>query len=244
MIAGTEYLEKPWIKSYKLGPYKLEASLHPFPKEPVFKALDDAAALYPAKTAIHFLGRELKYRQLKTQADQLASALVQLGIEKGDRVCLFLPNCMEFIISDWAIQKVGAATVPTSILRTEEGLLHEAGSSKSKVVICQEANLELVLGVKEQCDIEHAILTSTVGYDLESVSSQLPQNAYDFRTLLNETDPKLPQVEIDPQEDLCELSFTGGATGVPKGVMITHANRLSCLFQGLQALGAIGIAIG
>jgi long-chain acyl-CoA synthetase len=123
--------------------------------------------------------------------------------------------------------------VPTSILRTAEGLLHEAGSSKSKIVICQEANLELVLGVKEQCDIEHVILTSTVGYDLESVSSQLPQNAYDFRTLLNETDPKLPQVEIDPQEDLCELSFTGGATGVPKGVMITHANRLSCLFQGL-----------
>lgn len=227
------YLEKPWIKSYKLGPYKLDHSLVPYPNLPVYHVLDDAAENYPGQVAVYFLGRTVNYAQLKNRVDKFAAALARLGVEKGDRVCVFLPNCTEFIISDWAIQKTGAAMVPTSILRTAEGLLHEAGSSNSKVIICQERNLDLVLGIKDQCDLEHIIVTSSAGYDLESVSSRLPKNTHDFRTLLNENDPIPPQVEIDPQEDLCELSFTGGATGVPKGVMITHANRLSCLHQGL-----------
>jgi len=230
------YLEKPWIKSYKLGPYKLDHSLVPYPNLPVYHVLDDAAENYPGQVAVYFLGRTVNYAQLKNRVDKFAAALARLGVEKGDRVCVFLPNCTEFIISDWAIQKTGAAMVPTSILRTAEGLLHEAGSSNSKVIICQEGNLDLVLGIKDQCDLEHIIVTSPAGYDLESVSSQLPKNAHDFRTLLNENNPIPPQVEIDPQEDLCELSFTGGATGVPKGVMITHANRLSCIYQGLPWL--------
>ncbi len=227
------FADKPWLKSYKLGPYKLDESLAPYPNSPVYQVLDDAARKYPGQTAIYFLGRTTNYTQLKTRIDTFAAALAKLGVEKGDRVCVFLPNCQEFIISDWAIQKTGAVMVPTSILRTTEGLLHEVGSSNSKVIICQESHLDLVLGVRERCDLEHVIVTSTTGYDLESVSRSLPKYTHDFRTLLNENEPAPPRLEIDPQEDLCELSFTGGATGVPKGVMITHANRLSCLYQGL-----------
>lgn len=227
------YLEKPWLKSYKLGPYKLDHSLAPYPNLPVFQVLDDAVAHYPGQTAVYFLGRSINYAQLNSRVLKLAAALTELGVKKGDRVCVFLPNCPEFIISDWAIQKAGAAIVPTSILRTAEGLLHETSTSASKVIICQEAYLEMVLGIVNQCELEHVIVTSNAGYDLESVSSRLPNNVHDFRSLLNKHDPAPPQVKIDPREDLCELSFTGGATGVPKGVMITHANRLSCLYQGL-----------
>ncbi|UCD99816.1 MAG: AMP-binding protein [Chloroflexota bacterium] len=227
------YAEKPWLKSYKLGPYKLEQSLAPYPLEPVYKILDQGAENHPGQTAIFYLGRSINYSQLKRRVDKLAGALARLGVEKGDRVCVYLPNCPEFIISDWAIQKAGAAIVPTSILRTAEGLLHEASSSNSKVIICQERNLDLVLGVKDQCDLAEVIVTSNNGYDLEAVSGSLPKHGHDFRELINETDPIPPQVEIDPQEDLCELSFTGGATGTPKGVMITHANRLSCIHQSL-----------
>ena len=227
------YSAKPWLSSYKLGPYKLDHSLAPYPNVPVFQVLDDAVENYPGQTAVHFLGRTINYAQLDSRVSKLAAALAGLGVEKGDRVCVYLPNCTEFIISDWAIQKAGAAIVPTSILRTSEGLLHEAGTSASKVIICQEAHLERVLVVAEKCDLEHVIVTSNAGYDLESVSINLPKNTHDFRALLAEDNPIPPQVEIDPQVDLCELSFTGGATGVPKGVMITHANRLSCLYQGL-----------
>src|SRR5512139_2099999 len=99
------YADKPWLKSYKLGPYKLDQSLAPYPRVPVFKALDDAAEKFPGQTALLFLGRTIKYRHLRTLVDKFAAALSSIGVKKGDKVCLFLPNCMEFIISDWAVLK-------------------------------------------------------------------------------------------------------------------------------------------
>ena len=230
------YLDKPWLKSYKLGPYKLEESLAPYPKEPVFKALDDAAEKYPGQTAIQFLDRSIKYAQLKTRVDKLAAALAGLGVQKGDRVCIFLPNCMEFILSNWAVLKAGATVVPTSVLRSEDGLLHEVGSSKSKLIICQEGKLELVLGIKDRCDVENIIVTSDEGYDIQAISSQLPKGVHEFRKLIEENEALPPKVKIDPDVDLCELAFTGGATGIPKGVMITHSNRYSCILQGFPWL--------
>ncbi len=223
------YADKPWLKSYKLGPYKLKESLAPYPKVPLFKALDDSAEKYPGQTAIFFEGRSINYKGLRKQVDKLAAALAGLGVKKGDRVCVFVPNCMEFIISDWAILKAGAALVPTSIMRTDEGLLHEAGSSKSRVIICREEDLDRVLGIKDKCDVEHIIVTSTDGYDIKEVSTTLPKGAHEFRKLLEDNDPTPPKVDIDPMEDLCELAFTGGATGVPKGVMTTHYNRYTNL---------------
>jgi long-chain acyl-CoA synthetase len=228
-----DYLDKPWLKSYKLGPYKLEESLAPYPKEPVFKALDRAAEKYSNRTAILFGDRTLSYRQLKSQADRLAAGLTSLGIRRGDRVCLFLPNCLEFIVGDWAILKAGAAVVPTSVLRTGEGLIHELCTSGSRIVICTEGHLERVLSVKDRCDVEHVIVTPAAGYDVEGVSEPLPKGVLEFGKLLADHDPVPPQVELDPMEDLCELAFTGGATGVPKGVMITHFNRYCCIRQGL-----------
>lgn len=227
------YLDKPWLKSYKLGPYRLEKSFAPYPKEPVFKALDDAAANYPGQTAILYLNRTINYARLKDQVDRLASALAGLGIKKGDRVCVFLPNCVEFILCDWAILKAGAAVVPTSILRTDDGLLHEAGSSNAKIIVCQEQDLERVLGIKAKCEVEHIVVTSSAGYDVEEVPGPLPRSVHELRRLLNEHEPVPPQVDLDPEEDLCELAFTGGATGIPKGVMITHFNRYSDIRLGL-----------
>ena len=226
------YADKPWLNSYKLGPYKLEHSLVPFPQEPVYKVLDDAAAKYPGQTAVLFLERKIKYRELKVLSDKLAAALIGLGVQKGDRVCVFLPNCPEFIISDWAVLKAGAAVVPTSILRTDDGLVHEAGSSGSRVIICREEQLDRILGLKEKCDFEHVIVTSTAGYDVEEISGSLPAGVHEFRKLIEETELLATPVAIDPQEDLCELAFTGGATGLPKGVMVTHFNRHCCILQG------------
>jgi long-chain acyl-CoA synthetase len=227
------YLERPWKKSYQLGPYKLAHSLAPYPQEPVFAVLDRAAEQHPGQTAVLCGEQSLNYRQLRSQVDRLAAALAGLGVGHGDRVCLFLPNCVEYIIADWAVLKAGAAVVPTSVLRTEEGLLHEAGSSGSKVLICAEPHLELALAVRERCDLEHIVVTSAEGYNVEEVSTPLPPGVHDFRQLLASHEPVPPQVEIDPAQDLCELAFTGGATGQPKGVMVTHANRRSCLRQGL-----------
>jgi long-chain acyl-CoA synthetase len=226
------YESKPWTKSYKLGPYKLDESLAPFPKVPVYKALDDAAKKYPNKTAILFLKREIKYKALKEQADRLANGLARLGINKGDKVGLFLPNCPEAIIGDWGILKAGAATIPISTLRTDDGIVHEAGKAKAKAIICREDQVERLWALKSRCSFEYLIVTSLDGYDISDVTSKMPEGAISFKTLLDKSDPEPPKIEIDPEEDLCELAFTGGATGLPKGVMVTHYNRYCCIQQG------------
>ena len=226
------YLDKPWLKSYKLGPYKLEHSLQPFPEEPLSNALDQAAEKYANRTAILFLGRKITYVQLKAYTDSMANALAKLGVEKGDKVCVFLPNSPEAVIADWGIIKAGAAVIPTSVLRADEGLVHEAGSGKAKVLICREDQLERVMRVRDKCGFSSVIVTSVDGFDSAAVKSILPDNVYQFRRLIDENDPQPPAIRIEPREDLCELAFTGGATGVPKGVMITHFNRFSCIRQG------------
>jgi long-chain acyl-CoA synthetase len=226
-----KYEDKPWLKSYKLGPYKLKPSVAPFPKVPIFKALDDAAEKHSGKTALLFEGRSLKYSELKGQTDRLATALSSIGITKGDCVNIFLPNCMEYIVSTWGIQKAGGIIVPTSTMRTDEGIMHEVGSSKSRTIICRESDLERILGLKDKCGIEHIIVTSDEGYDIQPIKKNLPKGVLEFRKILEGSDPNPPQLDIDPVNDVCELPFTGGSTGTPKAVMITHYTRYSNIMQ-------------
>ena len=228
-----DYEDRPWLKSYLLGPYKLDHSLAPYPQEPLFAILDRAAQEYPSQTAILFQGRELKYHQLKRRVDSLANALARLGLQKGDRVCLYLPNCPEFILSYWAVIKCGGVVVPTSILRTDEGLLHEVSSSASRFMVCQEVHLDRGMALRGLTGLEGILVTSDVGYDWGQVQASLPKGVYDLAVLIPAHDPLPPQVEINPVHDLCELAFTGGATGLPKGVMLSHANRYASIVQTL-----------
>jgi len=227
------YADRPWLKSYTLGPYKLDHSLAPYPQEPLFEILDRAAQAYPNQAAILFQGRELKYHQLKRQVDSLANALARLGLQKGDRVCLYLPNCPEFVVSYWAVLKAGGVVVPTSILRTDEGLFHEVSSSGSRFIVCQEAHLDRGVALRDRTNLEGILVISDAGYDQEQVQASLPKGVYDLAELIAAHDPIPPQVEIDPIYDLCELAFTGGATGLPKGVMLSHANRYTSVIQAL-----------
>jgi long-chain acyl-CoA synthetase len=225
------YLDKPWLKSYKLGPYSLDHSLEDMVPKAVNTFLDDAAKRYPTQTAVLFQGSSLKYHQLKERVDRLAGALVHLGLEHGDRVCLYLPNCVEYLLMYWAVLKAGGAVVPTSILRKGEGLMHEVGSSGSRILCCQEDRLDLVQSLREKFDVEHILVTSNEGYNQAEIDKPLPDGTTELRKLLETATPLTEPVEIDPQVDLCELAFTGGATGVPKGVMISHANRYSGIMQ-------------
>jgi long-chain acyl-CoA synthetase len=195
--------------------------------------LDRTAQAYPNQAAILFQGRELKYHQLKRRVDSLANALAHLGLQKGDRVCLYLPNCPEFVLSYWAVLRAGGVVVPTSILRTDEGLLHEVSSSASRFMVCQEAHFDRGIALRGHTNLEGILVTSDAGYDQEQVQASLPKGVYDFAALIAAYDPLPPQVEIDPVHDLCELAFTGGATGLPKGVMLSHASRYASVIQTL-----------
>jgi len=230
----AEPTDKPWLKGYRLGPYKLAHSLQPYPEGPVYKILDDSAASYPTHVAIDYKDKQITYQQLKLHVDKLATALTELGIKKGDKVTLLLPNCPQFIISDFAVSKVGAVSVPCSVLHKAPDLEWEVGESGSETVICQDDSLDLVNSVKPKTKLKNIIITSTRDYSPEE--SKTPERlpgSYHFRDLIAEHEPKPPQVEIDPMEDLAYLSFTGGSTGVPKGVMLTHYNRMTNILQAI-----------
>lgn len=226
------YSDKPWLKSYKLGPYKLKASCEPYPVEPLGKVLDKAAEENGRKTAVQLDEKTMSYKELKQQADAFASALASMGIKRGDRVCLFLPNCIEFVIGDWGVIKSGAATVPTSTARTDEGLIHELTQSGARAIVCCEADLQRLMALKTQTALENIIIVPDFGSE-EIKNASLPAGVTEFKKLIEENMGKAVAVEIDPLNDLCELSFTGGATGLPKGVMITHFNRYANLIHGL-----------
>ncbi|MCK5196857.1 MAG: AMP-binding protein, partial [Spirochaetales bacterium] len=104
------YSEKPWLKNYKVGSFKLKTSME-YPEKPLFSILDEAAVSWSGRDAIYFLEKRIKYRDLIELVDRFANALHNLGLEKGERVVVFLPTCPQYIISDFAVLKNGAVIV-------------------------------------------------------------------------------------------------------------------------------------
>ncbi len=226
--------KRPWLKSYKLGPYKLEHSLEPYPELPLYSILDQTAEKHPRSTAIDYFGMRTNYSELKELAESLASALVGFGVKKGDKVATILPTCPQYIIANFAILKTGAVHVPCSILHKARELEYEIGGSEAETVICLEEQLEMVQAVKPETKLKQIIVTSLLDYTPNQPEQQkAPEGTHRFKELINNHEPLTPSVEINPREDLAYLAFTGGATGVPKGVMLTHYNRYVNTMQGM-----------
>ena len=226
--------KRPWLKSYRLGPYKLAHSLEPYPEEPLFSFLDQSAENYPAATAIDYFGLRTSYRELKQYADSLASALAGFGVSKGDKVATILPTCPQYVIANFAILKTGAVHVPCSILHKERELEFEIGEAGAETVICLEEQLDRVRNIQPKTKLKQIIVTSLTDYTpAESEKQVPPAGAHCFKALIETHDPIPPVVDINPREDLAYLAFTGGATGVPKGVMLTHFNRYTNTLQAM-----------
>ena len=227
------YAEKPWLKSYKIGAFKLKTTLD-YPVKPLFSILDEIAEKFPGKDAYDYFGNRMKYRTLKHQVDSLANALVNLGVKKGDNIIVFLPTGPQFIISDFAVLKAGGTLVPSSPLLKAPELIRQARESGAETIFCLDENLDLIDSVKEKTGLKNIIATSVEDYSpgQSQAMAEIP-GTYSFRKLIADHEPRAPEVEIDPLEDLAVLAFTGGSTGTPKGVMITHFQRMASILQGL-----------
>jgi long-chain acyl-CoA synthetase len=226
--------KRPWLKSYQLGPYKLDHSLEPYPEAPLFTMLDQTAEKHPRATAIEYFGLRTSYSELKKFADSLSNALAAFGVRKGDKVATILPTCPQYVIANFAILKTGAAHVPCSILHRERELEYEIGDSGAVVVICLEEQLERVRNILPKTKLRQIIVTALADYTPAEVAAQeAPEGTYRFKELIESHDPVPPVIEINPREDLAYLAFTGGATGVPKGVMVTHYTRYINILQGM-----------
>ena len=223
--------ERPWLNQYRLGPYKLPQSKQPYPETTVHSLLDATAAEFPDRPACHYLGREILYSELKLLSDSLAAGLAELGVRKGDRVATILPNCPQFMISDFGIMKAGAAHVPCSVMHRAADLVYEIGESGAETVICSDMSLELVNSIREKTGINNVIVSSLMDYSSQEPEPEKQSGVYQFRELVESQEPEPPIVDIDPMKDLAVLPFTGGATGLPKGVMLTHYNRVVAIVQ-------------
>jgi len=245
------YADKPWLKSYSLGPFKLKHTMEPYPKMNVYKFLEDSATNFPDNIACVYLDDEITYKDLKLKVDKLANAFIDLGLKKGDTVASVLPSCLEFILIDYAAMKMGAIHVPLSILHKTDDLVHELKESNAKTVVCSYRRLERIYETKNEVKVETVIYTPTKlfpDYKLPEMKDISEEGHYSLDDLLEKYDPLEKAIEIDPVEDIALLPFTGGTTGLPKGTMITHYNITTNVLQLLHwmldpiKLGIIGKA--
>ncbi len=214
--------EKPWFADYEvLG---VPQSLKPYPLRPTHALLDDAARKHPKMGYIQ-LGFTLRYPEAKEKAERLANALRKLGVNKGDRVVTLLPTSIQYVLADHGISKAGGVQVPCSFLEPPEYLEHKFSESSPKVIISMEEYQEGLEDLRRNAGIEHVILTKLEDFSSQSVDHPpLPSGFYWLTEIIDSHAPEAPAVEFDPEHDIETLLFTGGTTGLPKGVMLTHFN--------------------
>lgn len=223
------YSQKPWLKHYD---YWVPESVS-FPGQSIYQILNLAATHFHDRTATAFLGSELTFAEIKSQADRLATALSKLGITKGDRVGVMLPNCPQYIISFFAIVRLGAIVTNVNPIYTPREVGLVARDSGMRAIITLDVLAETLSVAKADTAIEQVIITTVQEYAAGSTSSgNLPEGALSFSALIAEVEnPQLPRVEIDAEEDVAALVYTGGTTGVPKGAMLTHYSLYAATIQ-------------
>lgn len=240
-------MDRVWVKNYEPGvPPALD-----YPPIPLHRMLEDTAARAPASTAIIFPGAlgdtfRLSYRQLDDDANRMANALAGLGVRKGDRVALLLPNCPQFVISYYAALKLGAVVVAFNPLYSPREIEHQLNDCEARVVIVLSLFYRNVAEVKSRTRVEHVVVAYIKEY-LPPVSRYLfsllkekkeghrpgverGPGIHLFQDLLVANRPGSPGVDVGP-EDVAMFQYTGGTTGVSKGVLATHRNVVANTIQ-------------
>jgi long-chain acyl-CoA synthetase len=239
------YLSKPWLQHYHPDvPHTVE-----IPEKTLVDLFEESAEKYANQTAIIFYGNKISFKQLKDEVDRFATALSGLGVQKGDKVALYLLNSPQYVIAYFAILAVGATVTPISPVYTSSEVRHQLTDSGAKTIVCQDILFDNIqkTGVK----LEKVFLTGISDYlptirrligrsVLRKAFSELEvpipkiderEGFYRMKDLIKASSPNPPRVEIEPATDLASLPYTGGTTAQPKGVMLTHRNLISCQRQ-------------
>jgi len=249
-MAKAQYFvpnERPWFKSYPKGvSYRLD-----YAQIPVFQVLKDSANNYPDNSALIFYGKELSYKELENLSNKFAKALQDLGIKKGDRIALLLPNCPQFVISFFAALKIGAIVSPLNPLYSSRELAELLDDSKAETVITLKRFFPKIDELKENnIFLKNIIITNIGDYlpfhlnillGLKTFFQNIGKNIktpdfndkkiHRFKDLIESSDSDFEKVEINPEQDIAVLMYTSGTTGKPKGAMLTHFNLVANVFQ-------------
>jgi long-chain acyl-CoA synthetase len=216
---------KPWFSSWpKNVPKHLE-----YPKTPLHQFLEKTAKEHPEKPALSYSESSITYAQLNSLTDQFAGALTALGVDKGDRVAVFLPNIPQFVIAYYGVLKAGAVVTAISPLHKEREVTHQLRDSEAKTIVVLASLYPIVKTAWQKTRLKNVIVTSLEEYALKPASasntSKQESNVHSFQDLLKEA-PKPPSLRIS-LANLAALQYTGGTTGTSKGAMLTHANLVS-----------------
>jgi len=221
----SPYAARPWLAHYD---YWVRPHMT-YPERPLHEILASTAVDLPDATATSFLGATLTFQDLKRRADRLAGSLARLGITKGDRVGIMLPNCPQYIAATFAILRLGAIVVNINPIYTAREVLSVATDSGMRALFTLDALAPLALGIRENTSLEWIVVTSLAEYSPAAAPPPRIDGTLSLADLLA-ADAVLPLVPIAP-DDLAVLQYTGGTTGTPKGAMLTHGNIFANLVQ-------------
>ncbi|MCR2806050.1 long-chain-fatty-acid--CoA ligase [Paenibacillus soyae] len=247
---ADEPILRPWLRHY---PVEVPPNLT-YPDCSIARFLCDAAERYPHHNALYFMGKTLTYQELYASARKLAGGLSSLGIARGDRVAIMLPNCPQAVIAYYGVLFAGAIVVQTNPLYVERELQHQLNDSGAAAIITLDMLYARVARARGESPesgpipaLKHVVITSikdglpfpkSMLYPIkqrkEGFRSDIPYGKHGvlaYRKLL-----RGGAIEVDPDalpkgEELAALQYTGGTTGTPKGVMLTHRNLVSNTMQ-------------
>lgn len=237
---GGENMEnKPWLKHY---PPQIPHTLT-YEETSLQQLLKNTAEKYPNKIAIHFNGKELSYQELYDSALKFAGYLQKIGIQKGDRVAIMLPNTPQSVISFYGVMMAGGIVVQTNPMYTERELAFQMKDSGAKAIVALDILFPRIKKIQGETELEHIIITAIKDYlpfpkNLVYPFIQKKQYGYSvkvehkgndhlFTEIMKHPALQEPIMNINFEEDLAMLQYTGGTTGFPKGVMLTHKNLIA-----------------
>jgi long-chain acyl-CoA synthetase len=227
IIEEGDMAGKPWLKNYE--PHVPQRIQYPDSTIPQF--LLDTEGKHPRYIASTFNDSDITYEELNGKVNGMAHALKGLGVEKGDRVALLLPNTPTYIIAYYAVLKIGAVVVNINVGTQGEELKIHLHSSEAKVVITLDIFIQNLYRASHDTFVQTVIIHSVFGLEKKVKSEGLPA-ALIFNDLVAANPKEEPAWECLPQ-DLAVLQYTSGATGVPKAVMLTHRSVVASIMQSL-----------
>jgi|SRR5579884_434502 len=234
-------MDRPWFKFYEAS---VPAHLS-YPPVPLHQLLIDSTQKYPNHNAFLFYGKGMSYRELDEETNRFAQALLNLGVRKGDRVAVMLPNLPQCVIAYYGALKIGAVVVMTNPLYVERELQIQLSDSRAETIVALDFFYPRIEKVKKETALKNIILTSvrdklpwllSLLYPIKArkegqwVQVEKKPPIYDMMEIMSQAPSAPPAVSVAP-DDLALLQYTGGTTGVPKGVMLTHQNLVSNTLQ-------------
>ena len=214
---------KLWFKRW---PADVPKSIE-YPAVPLQGLLEKTADQYPDKVAISYCEQEITYSRLNSLSNRFGYALAKLGVLKGDRVALFLPNIPQFLIAYFGALKAGAAVTAISPLHREREVEHQLSDSGAETVVALDSLYPIVERVKQKTALRMVVVTGLEDYGSQNTPTTYIPATLAFHKLIQQANHDHPSIQINPDVDLAALQYTGGTTGTAKGAMLTHRNLVS-----------------